>query len=818
MHFNCKCFTVSKLCLNLALARVPRQTNYYLMEKIFKRFFTLLTFTLIVSNTYAQLDSQHYLPPLKQVSNNAAIQQQAVYLSTPETTPFDVEIYRGTSATPIVTLTGLSKGNSRIFDSSNGLGNGDNNITLVTNANTGIVLTNSGLRLVAPGGQKFYVNYRGRSAAQAGSLTSKGKKALGRDFRWGGIPNRANNSNLSTSLGMMATENGTVVTVFGYDSGCEFRLGDSRGGITDNSLTINLEAGETFVIEAAKNETTANIDGWLGATITATKPIAISNGGLNVGIRSGSQSRDVGIDQPVPTSVLGREYVFVRGNGSNESEFPIIVGTRNGTEVYAGGTLVGTINNGDYLEIPGSFYSSASAGANMYVTTSKDTYAFQCLTGTAGRIQTIGMNFIAPVNCLLPSLMDEIPDIGQIAGAATNVSAITIIASTLTQDSNIIVRQNGVQVPLPSPIVASGTSDWKTFYVTGLTGEIDVSSTGPIAVGTFMSQGQNAGLAGYFSGFDTVPEVEVEITGGGCFPASDLQETTGGFDAYQWYLDGQPIAGATGPTHTPAALGDYFALVTKGTCSYPSAVVSVYNCDPDVVVKKTANTNAIEDGDTVTFTIEVESSGINPVSNLVINDVLPTELELVSATPSFGTWNDPNWTIGTMNSGEIHTLTIVARAKFKTSGTIINTVSNTQDQVDSNVSADDLTEQITITAKIADLRLIKTVQKGAVKVGETATFSISIKNDGPRSATGVQVRDILPAGLTYNAGSSSIPANTTYDAVTGIWDLSSLTVASGQTITIQIAAVVTTVGIKLNNAEIISTNQTDSDSNPNNGN
>jgi uncharacterized repeat protein (TIGR01451 family) len=788
------------------------------MERNLKKLFILAFLVVCVKNTYAQLDSEHYLPPLKQVSNNAAIKEQAIYLSTPETTPFDVEIYRGTSGTPFLTIIGLAKGVSKIVDSSNGLTDGDNTITLVNNTNTGIILTDAGLRFVSTTGKKFYVNYRGRSSAQAGSLTSKGSKALGRDFRWGGIPNRATNGNLSTSLGMMATENGTVVTVFGYDPDCEFRLGNTRGGLTDDILTIPLEKGESFVIEAAKNETTANIDGWLGATITATKPIVISNGGLNVGVRSGSQSRDVGIDQPVPTSVLGREYVFVRGNGSNETEFPIIVGTKNGTEVYADGTLVGTINDGDYLEVPGSFYSSGSAGANMYVTTTKDSYAFQCLAGTVGKIQTIGMNFIAPVNCLLPSLMDEIPDVNQIAGSTTNVSAITIIASTLTANANIIVNQDGNPIALPSPIIVSGTSDWKTFYVTGLSGEIDVSSTGPIAVGTFMSLGQNAGLAGYFSGFDTVPEVEVEVTGGGCFPASDLKESTGGFDAYQWFLDGNQIAGATGPVHTPLALGDYYALVTKGTCSYPSAVVSVYNCDPDIVLSKTADTNAIEDGDTVTFTVTVESSGINAVSNLVINDVLPVELELVSATPSFGTWTNPNWTIGDMNSGEVHTLDIVAKAKFKTSGTIINTISNTQDQVDSNTSTDDLTEQITITAKIADLRLKKTVQKGVVKVGETATYTLSIKNDGPRGATGVEVKDVLPAGLTYDVGNSTIPANTTYNATTGIWDLSGLTIASGQTITIKIAATVTSIGVKLNSAQIVNTNQTDSDSIPNNGN
>ena len=37
---------------------------------------------------------------------------------------------------------------------------GNNNITLVDDTNTGIPLTNSGLRFEAPGGNSFYVNYR----------------------------------------------------------------------------------------------------------------------------------------------------------------------------------------------------------------------------------------------------------------------------------------------------------------------------------------------------------------------------------------------------------------------------------------------------------------------------------------------------------------------------------------------------------------------------------------------------------------------------------------------------------------------------------
>lgn len=784
----------------------------------------LVVFCLFLSTNllFGQLDSLHYLPPLKQVSNNAAIKEQTIYLSTPNTTPFNVEVYRGSSNTPYRTITGLAKGSPKRLDNTNGLGNGDNNITLVINSNTGKVLTNGGLRFVSSNGQKFYVNYRGRSSAQAGSLTCKGTKALGTDFRWGGIPNRANNANLSTSLGMMASEDGTVVTVSGYDPNCKFRVGGSRGGITDNTLTINLNAGETFVIEAAKNETTANIDGWLGAKITSTKPIAIANGGLNVGINSNSQGRDVGIDQPVATNFLGREYVFVRGNGGNSSEFPIIVGTKSGTEIFVGNssTPIATINDGEYFEIPGSNYSGTSAGANMYVRTSQNVYAFQCLTGQKNRIQTIGMNFIAPVNCLLPSVLNEVPEINRIAGVNSKESAITIIAATTTPDANIQIKQNGATFPLPASKAIAGTSTWKTYYINGLKGEVEVISTGPIAVGTFMALGNNAGLAGYFSGFDTVPEVNLVITGGGCFPGSDIQEVTAGFDAYQWYKDGVAIPNATNAKYEPDNTGSYYVEVTKGPCTYASNVVDYYNCDPDIILTKTVDVTNVTDDDIVTYTIKVESVGVNPVTNLVITEAFPSALEFVSSQQDIGTYNAPNWTIGTMNPGEIRTLTIKARVPKKPpSGNVSNTVTNNQDQVDSNRSQDSPTAVITIQPKKVDLKILKTVDNATPKKGELVIFNLTLTNTGATKASGVRVKDLLPNGLTYNLANSVIPPNTSYNAATGIWDLSQLTLSANQTVSIKIAANVVTTGvITMNVTEIFSGEQFDEDSNENSNN
>lgn len=94
---------------------------------------------------------------------------------------------------------------------------------------------------------------------------------------------------------------------------------------------------------------------------------------MNVGVNSNSQARDAAIDQPVPENIIGKDYVFVRGNGTDQTEFPIIIGTQNGTDIFVNGssTPIATINNGEYFEIPGSNYSSSNIGANMTVITSK---------------------------------------------------------------------------------------------------------------------------------------------------------------------------------------------------------------------------------------------------------------------------------------------------------------------------------------------------------------------------------------------------------------------------------------------------------------
>ncbi|MEL6304049.1 MAG: DUF11 domain-containing protein [Bacteroidota bacterium] len=653
-------------------------------------FFLIFLFWGITS--YGQLSDLHYLPPLKQGQNNGAIQEQEIHLSTPETTTFTVNVYQGTNATPVTSFN-ISNTTPAVYT----LGNGDNNVTLVNNANTGVRLTTSGLRFEAPGGNNFYVNYRGRSSSQAASLTSKGRVAMGTSFKWGGVPNLGSHVSKSNTLGIMATEDNTTIDLFGYDSDCEFRVGSDRAGITADTYQIVLDANESFVFETyiGTAPTLAHESGWIGASIVSDKDIVISNGSLNYGRQAGSGNRDAGIDQPVPENRLGKEYVFVRGNGGTNglTEFPLIIATQNNTEIYVNGsaTPIATINNGDFFEIPSSNYSSNTVGANMYVETSKDVYAYQCMAG-ASQVYTQGLNFVAPVSCLLPDVMDNIPDITNAAGITVS-GGVTIIAATTTPDSNIQVQDGSGTVTLPASSAVAGTTDWKTFYIPNLTGNVSVQSTGPIAVGFFGFNGAR-GIAGYFSGFDTLPNIDLQITGTNCLPGATLEIASGeSFDAYQWYGDGALIPGANTASYNATVAGDYFLRVTRGPCTYDSNTIQVYYCNADVILNKSTTDLVVNDGDLVNFDITVESRGFDPVTNLQISDVLPFGLDFISATVSKGTFTYPNWNVGSLTSGELVTMTLVARARmtniYLTSMTYTNTITNSQDQTDANITTDD---------------------------------------------------------------------------------------------------------------------------------
>ena len=348
-----------------------------------------------------------------------------------------------------------------------------------------------------------------------------------------------------------------------------------------------------------------------------------------------------------------------------------------------------TLNNGEWYQVPSTFYSSTNAGANMLIEASKDVYAYQCLAGGES-VVTPGLNFVAPVNCLLPDVMDNIPNITDAAGVSIT-GGLTIIAAVNTPDANIQVTDGSGAVTLPAANPVAGSTDWKTFYLPNLTGNVSVQSTGPMAIGFFGFNGAR-GVAGYFSGFDTVPEINLEIVGGsGCFVGSEIYEASANFDAYQWYYEGVAIPGANSPSYAATQAGDYFVQGTKGPCTYDSQPVTALYCDPDIVVEKTVDAQEITEGETATFTIRVTNFGAQPITNLQITDDIPAGVTLSNAFTITGNWSGNTWNIGTLNGGQTAFLELeVTGDEIATIPlvNISNVALNTQDQVDANITED----------------------------------------------------------------------------------------------------------------------------------
>ncbi len=86
-------------------------------------------------------------------------------------------------------------------------------------------------------------------------------------------------------------------------------------------------------------------------------------------------------------------------------------------------------------------------------------------------------------------------------------------------------------------------------------------------------------------------------------------------------------------------------------------------------------------------------------------------------------------------------------------------------------------------AASVDLEVTKVADKSSVKSGDTVKYTVTVTNKGPDAATGVEVTDKLPAGVTYQSHNA---AQGTYTNGTGIWAVGSLAKDAKATLTIDV--------------------------------
>ncbi len=253
------------------------------------------------------------------------------------------------------------------------------------------------------------------------------------------------------------------------------------------------------------------------------------------------------------------------------------------------------------------------------------------------------------------------------------------------------------------------------------------------------------------------------------------------------------------------------------------AQIAVTVRSADLSLTKTVNNATPNVGSEVTYTLTVRNAGPNDATGITVREPLRPGLTFVSATSTpaaaDGGYNSATgiWTVGAIASGGEAVLRMVVRPTIP--GAIVNTAEiMTSDQPDpdstpgNGVPGEDDQASVTITAQQADLSLTKTVDNPSPNFGETVVYTVTLANSGPSTATNIQVRELLPAGLTLV---SSTPSSGTYAPSTGIWTLASL--ATSTTATLRLVATVNSTVPITNTSEVIAVDQPDPNSTPGNG-
>lgn len=103
---------------------------------------------------------------------------------------------------------------------------------------------------------------------------------------------------------------------------------------------------------------------------------------------------------------------------------------------------------------------------------------------------------------------------------------------------------------------------------------------------------------------------QATITAGGptSFCAGDsVLLTANAASTWQWYLDGNPVSGATAQTYSATITGNLKVLTTVGVCNAPMSNAIAVTAIPLPVVNVTSSSDSVCAGDIITMTV-------NPIS------------------------------------------------------------------------------------------------------------------------------------------------------------------------------------------------------------
>ncbi|MDB6121937.1 MAG: hypothetical protein JWQ71_930, partial [Pedosphaera sp.] len=479
----------------------------------------------------------------------------------------------------------------------------------------------------------------------------------------------------------------------------------ANGGVTTFTVTVTAPASGSITNTASASSTTGD-------------PVPSNN--------DGSSAASV-----VVTTVTPQADIAVLKTGS----LSVLAGgnlTYTITVTNLGPSAASNVVVSDGLPLSVTFVSATGGGL-----LSGNTVSWPAITSLAnGGVSSFTVTVKAPVSGSITNSASATSSTGDPVPANNNgSSAASVAVTTVTPQADLAVLKSG------SATVLAGGNLTYTITVTNLgpstASNVVVSDNLPLNV-TFVSA-SNGGL----------------LTGNVVNWAAITSLANGAVTSFTVTVKAPANGSITNSANATSSTGDPVSANNNGS-SAASVVVTTVTPQADVAVLKTGSATVLA-GDNLTYTIMVTNLGPSAASNVVVSDNLPSTVTFVSAT-SGGLLNGNvvNWpAITSLANGGVTTFTVTVKAPA--SGSITNTASTTSSTGDpvptNNDGSSAASVVVTTVTPQADIAVIKT-GSSTVLAGGNLTYTITVTNLGPSTASNVVVSDSLPLSAIFVGASS----------------------------------------------------------------
>ncbi|MBR0345434.1 MAG: DUF11 domain-containing protein, partial [Rudaea sp.] len=219
---------------------------------------------------------------------------------------------------------------------------------------------------------------------------------------------------------------------------------------------------------------------------------------------------------------------------------------------------------------------------------------------------------------------------------------------------------------------------------------------------------------------------------------------------------------ATVSANPPAHVTNTATVTTTGLClpnntPPPCSGIAVTPPLPQVSITKTANTQTLTPGGTIVYTVVASNGGSVDANGAQVSDPIPAGITAVSWTcaanggavcPNANGTGALSQTIATFPAGSSVTYTLTATVSANPPAQVTNTATVTTTGLCLPNNTPPPCSGIVVTPPLPQVSITKTANTQTLTPGGTIVYTVVASNGGSVDASGAQVSDPIPAGIT----------------------------------------------------------------------